>query len=343
MTMTSTSSAHLSVSGFLGFRAGDLPRIEGAGDVFVPVGTEGSVIRFEAESGRDLLARWVVLEPGHRYRAEPSPCAGVRFRDLARTKDARRPFVQVDASLLAGAKFPVSILGADGTELDSIGWADVGPTTEAQLDPACADSGARVRVKDAAGTSLLDVHLVIPYERVTRVTLQPDGGFTAAAFDAHYIYFREEANRVDAVTLDGLRIEGKPSGVRHEHGGAGARIELVIFEVKNTAKTPRTLAAKSAEMVREHSGREAKVRGVSRATDESKYSAGEEPAPAVTIAPGETAFVRVHVEPIEVYLASINSTHRWHVAFASGGKTVTATVPQPVMRMERYRPRDDGE
>ena len=249
--MTSTTSAHLSVSGFLGFRAGELPRVEGAGEVVVPTGEEGSVIRFDAESGRDVMSRWVVVEPGHRYRVE----------------------------------------------------------------------------------------------RVTRVTLLPGGGFSATAFDAHYVYYREDANRVDVATLGALQIEGKPYQVRHEHGGAAAKVSMAIFEVKNTGKTPRTLAAKKVAMLREYGGTDLSAGGVSIsiAKDESQYSEGGEPAPSVTIPPNATVFVRVHVTTQDVYLASINSSFRWSVEFESGGKTVTATVPQQVMRMEPYRPRGNGE
>lgn len=345
-TMTSTTSAHLSVTGFLGFRAGDLPRVAGPGEVDVPTGEEGSVIRFDAEPGDDLMSRWVVLEPGHRYRVEPSNCAGVRFLDLGQAKDARRPFVQVDASKLGETvKFPLRVFTREAKELDAITWADVGHTHEAQLDPACPDSGARVWVKDSAGKTLFDQWIVIPHERVTRVTLQPGGGFTTTAFDASAIYFREEAQRVDAVELGGVRIVGQPYGVRHTHGEEGAKVDRAIFTVKNTNKFPRTLSAKKVELVREYGRSEATLLGVALAivNDVSPYAVAGTPAPSVFIGPGETAVVQVHVKTMDVYLASILSSFRWSVDFEVGGKTVTATVPLGVMRMEPYRPRDGEE
>jgi hypothetical protein len=352
-----TTSAHMSVEGFLGFRAGDGPWIEESRKIEVPVGTEGAALRFEATMGDDLMVRWVVVEPGHSYRVSQSACAGIAFHDLAKPK--RRPFVQVDAHELPNTGFPLKVLALDGSELDSITFPDIGSVEEAQLDSRCPDQGARVRVVDATGKPLLDEWIVIPNERVTRVTLSPGGGFTATAFDASMIYLREQANRVDAVELKGLRIAGKPYQVRHEHGGEGAKASLAIFEVKNAGTTPRTLSAKSAQMIRDFGtrdlqvlgvafaedeskyseGGEPEVLGVAFAEDESKYSEGGEPAPSVTIAPGETKIVRVHVNDYDAYLSSILSSFRWSVVFECDGKTATATVPLHVMRMEPYRPR----
>lgn len=330
-----TTNAHMSVEGFLQFRAGDGAWIRGSGSVDVPTGPEGSVIRFEAAPGDDLMSRWVVIEPGHSYHVSPSACAGIAFRDLA--KPARRPFVQVAAHELSNVAFPLRVLALDGSELDAITWPDIGHTFEAPIDKACADSGARVRVVDAKGKALVDEWIVVPNERVTRVILRPGGGFAANAFDAHYIYFREEVNRVDAVELRDLRIEGQPYGVRHTHGGAGASVSMAIFAVTNTGTKPRTLSATKAEMAREYGATALKLAGVGFGADESQYSSGAGPAPSVTIAPGEKKFVRVYVEPFEVYLASINSSHRWSVVFECEGKTATATVPLHVMRMEPLR------
>lgn len=330
-----TTSAQLSVEGFRGFRAGDGPWHDKPGSIEVPVGEEGGVVRFEATTGRDVMARWFMLERGHSYRVVKSACAGIALRDLAKPK--RRPFVQIDAHALPNTGFPLRWLGIDGKELDSIEFPDAGAVLGAPIDAKCPDLGARLHVVDAAGETRLLEHVVVPNERVTRVTLSTNGTFSAIAFDAANVYFREEVHRIDPVTLSGLRIEGQAYGVRHTHGGEGAKVSMAIFAVKNGGKNAKTLTAKSAVMLRDFGERKLVVRGVSFGEDESQYSDGGDPGPSVTIPPGETRFVRVHVDVLDVYLASIGSFFRWSVVFESGGKTATATVPLHVMRVDPLR------
>src|SRR5690349_6967507 len=62
----------------------------------------------------------------------------------------------------------------------------------------------------------------------------------------------------------------------------------------------------------------------------------------ITLAPGEKAIVFVDIETYDAYLSSILSFFRFSVTFESGGKTIVATVPLHVMRMEPLRhPRGD--
>ena len=222
-----TTSAHMSVDGFARFRAGDGAWIEKSGELEIATGEEGSVVRFEATTGRDVMTRWVVVEPGRSYRVEKSACAGIAFRDLG--KKAKRPFVQVDAHRLPKDGFPLRVLAADGAELGTMTWPDVGGVTEAQVDTKCPDRGARVRVVDASGTSRLDEWIVIPNERVTRVALLPAGGFSATAFDASMIYLREDAARVDVVELRVRRLSLSTIGLVQYLAPTGQFLLAVAF------------------------------------------------------------------------------------------------------------------
>lgn len=330
-----TTNAQVSVSGFLGWQAGDGPWRKTDATIEVPAGEDGAALKFSGHVGDDVMDRWFVVEPGRRYVVKPGGCAGIDWKDVDPPK--RRAFLQLNLVEMPLEDFPWKVLDAHGKELDTIERPDIGGSFDAPIDPKCPTSGSRVRVVDAKGATRFDLTILAPKERVTRITPHSGGGFEVIAFDAANLYFIEEVNRVDPVTLSGLTITGQPYEVRHEHGGDPARVDCAIFEVKNGGKVARTLSVSSMKLMRDYGEEALKPTGVSFAPDASKWSTAGEPEKSVEIGPGEKKYVRVWFEPASVYLVSINSWFRFSVDFAAGGKTATATVPLSVMRMDPLR------
>ena len=222
----------------------------------------------------------------------------------------------------------VATLGCERTKPD----VAAAPPTERTAAPARSAA-----VPSASAPSASDAGA----SPVKEVTAEPDA--RAPARDPRLPGRIDEGSGSTAVhTRDGkLFIAGQDRPARHTHGGAPARIGQVTFAVTNDGAAPRTIEAKSVELLHDSSCEKpastvrSKPKLASVMFDDDEDYRGA--TTRLAIPPGSSKDVVVQFEPVEAYMAWCDR-FAIRVGFSVDGKeTLSAVADLRVIRVQPLR------